>query len=536
VHRGPNGEPVAYDDQFSFLDGVKLNPPEKFEELFEAAGQYTAEREHTKYDGQQEGLFDFHKMTDPQVGCEWVRWCYDHAEEVDEPQWYALACQFSQFANGRDLFHEWSAQDKVRYSARSTDKKYDQALQQNKPHGCETIRGLGGNCECDRRFPGKVYHPCDLAKIAFKTLVESVGADAGREHTISEAAEGFEDVIARLLEIERDPEAGQGRRYGIDTLDAATRLRESDLIIIAARPGMGKTAFAGSVMNFGALRGEPQFFFSAEMAKRQFWQRQLSVVAKVSQTRMSTGQLTAPDWQKIREAEALTKNSDAYPIFVDDMSRSTDRIFDVAARLVARHGKGTIWIDYLQLLQRLPRESMFDAVTRITHDLKLLAKALQCPVVALTQLNRTADDATGESQTNDSWLRGSGDIEQAADVIMFLLGEKGPGVKERICALHKERHREGGLRIHMEFDQPTMTFAALGSGSLAKDGASKGPPRRRPDAPTVGAVSARAPHPEPPQERVDVMAGHKAIIAAAIEARRAQEQDEDSDPLAGLDL
>lgn len=406
VRRGPNGEPVAVEDQFAFLEHMVFNPASRIQELFTEAGEYVPEKAAKPYEGHIESLYDGWKVAHPIFGCEWVRWCYDNPYDVTEEQWYALACNFSQLEDGRELFHWVSAQDDLRYDAYHTDKKYDQALRQNKPHTCETIRGLGGNCECDRRFPGKVYHPFDLAKLPFKSLVESITDVGDGEVHISTADEGFDEVVDRLLEIEKDPEAGQGMPYGIPSLDKVTRLRESDLIIAAARPGKGKTAFAGSVMDYGARNGRPQYFFSAEMSKRQFWQRQLACRAQVSATRMATGQLTASDWEKIREAQAFVRNKGAYPVYVDDMSRSTERIFEMAARLVHRHGKGLIVVDYLQLLQRLPRESMFDAVTRIVHDLKLLAKALDCPVLVLTQLNRTADDATEDSETYDSWLRG----------------------------------------------------------------------------------------------------------------------------------
>ena len=481
VRRDAVGNATLVESQFDFLNEINLIPVARMQELFVEAGQYVQEREHTKYEGEAEGLGDSFKLTHPRFGCEFVRWCYENPEQVNEPLWYALACNFAQLEDGRELFHEWSRQDTLRYSAKHTDKKYDQALRANKPHTAEAIRGLGGNCTCDSRFPGKTYHPFDLVKMPFKALVESIGVDGDLSTTILEASDGFDLAIAHLERIEKDPEAGQGRRYGLPTLDKATRLRDSDLIILAARPGIGKTALSGTIVDNTAVEGVPNYYFSAEMANLQLFTRQVAIRSGVSLTRMATGQLTASDWKKIREAQAFVKDRSQYPLFVDDMSRSTERIFEVAARLVHAHGKGIIWVDYLQLLQRLPRESMFDAVTRIVHDLKLLAKAVGCPVVALTQLNRTADDATGESQTYDSWLRGSGDIEQSADVIIFMLGDKAPGIVKRILALHKERHREGGLRFEFEFNQPIMRFNEVGTW-LGKE---QMPEIRRRPAPTV---------------------------------------------------
>jgi hypothetical protein len=529
VRRGKDGKPVPVEDQWEFLDNIELNSTELFDELFEEAGEYVPEREHTKYEGEAEGLSDSFKMVHPVFGCEFVRQAMEDPESIAEPLWYALACNFAQLEDGRELFHEVSARDTLRYSARATDQKYDQALRANKPHSCEVIRGMGGNCECDRRFPGKVYHPFDLVKIPFKKLVESVGIEGDVSQHVISASEGFDLALERLAEIEKDPEGGQGRRYGIKTLDAATRMRDSDLIIIAARPGMGKSAMAGTVIDNTAIEKIPNYFFSAEMAKLQVFTRQAAIRSGVSLTRMATGQLTKSDWEKLRAAKEQVRDQDNYPLFVDDLSRSTDRIFEISARLVARHGKGIIWIDYLQLLQKEPRESMFDAVTRITHDLKLLAKALQCPVVALTQLNRTADDATSDSQTYDSWLRGSGDIEQSADVIIFLLGEKGPGIKERIAAIHKERHRESGLRVMLEFNQPIMRFAAAGTYGLTPGTVE----RKQRDTPPVAGKKGKKRRPAEQDEEPDVEEQMRANKRAMKEYTDARDGRTDPD-FAGL--
>lgn len=461
-----------------FLRDIQLIPVTRIDELFEEAGQYEPEPEVRKHEGNPEGLPDGWKVVHPLFGCEWVRWCYENPTQVTEPLWYALACNFTQLEQGRQYFHEWSEQDPSRYNASATDAKYDQALAQNKPHTCESIRELGGECYCDSKFGGKVHHPYDLAKLPFRFLVESIGVD-DPEAAIMDAGEGFAHAIQWAVDVEADPSLGKGIPYGIKDLDNATGLRGSDLIIIAARPGMGKTAFMNTIVDNTAMTDVPNYVFSMEMSKAQFWRRQLSTRAGVSQTRMITGQLTAEDWKKINGVRQFVAEPEKYKVFVDDMTRSTERVFEVAGRMIGKYGKGVIWVDYLQLAQKLPGESMFDAVTRIVHDLQLLAKATGCPVIALTQLNRTADDATSESQTFDSWLRGSGDIEQAASVIIFLLGEKGPGIVARIAALHKERHREGGLRFEMQFNQPLMRFDAAGTWNAIDE---MTPRRRLPEA------------------------------------------------------
>lgn len=482
VRKNEKGEVVPIDDPMQFLKEVPLVKADRIEELFKEAGDFKKEREVSKYEGTAEGLPEGWKVTHEKFGCDFMRWAVENPEQVNEPLWHAIACNLAQLADGRELFHQISSADIRRYDERATNKKYDQAVKQNKPHTCETIRSLGGPCDCDTRFPGKVTHPFDLAKLSFKVLVESVTSEEGDEGSVIGAAEGFAEAIAWMEAVERDPSMGSGYRYGIKGLDDATGLRNSDLVILGARPAMGKTAFMNTIADNTCMAGVPNYVFSAEMSRLQLFKRQMATRAGVSATRMTIGKLSKQDWQKIREAQKLVQNIENYPLYVDDMSRSVERIFEVAARLVHEHGKGIIWIDYLQLLQRQPKESMFDQVTRIVHALKLLAKALDCPVVALTQLNRTADDTTAESQTMDSHLRGSGDIEQAADVIIFLLGDKGPNIQARLAAIHKERHREGGIRVDMEFNQPLMRFADKGTWGTETP---KPQIKKREDAPTV---------------------------------------------------
>lgn len=466
--RQNDGKPVVIEDQFEFLSAVKRIPLSRIDELYEEAGEYQAEADVKPRDVPPESLPNAWKLAHPVYGCEWIRHCWDNAADLDEPQWYALACQFAQLQGGRELFHEFSAQDPRRYSVKATDKKFDQALKQNKPHTCQAIRDLGGTCTCDMRFPSDVRHPFDLAKVSFLRLVESLeNRPSDDTSTVLSGADGYAHLIDWLEEIQRDPTMGAGYKYGIPGIDAATGIRDSDLVVIAARPGMGKTALMWTLVNNLCEEKVPAYVFSAEMTALQGFKRLASIRSGVTQDAMTLGKMTKQDWEDIREAQRLVSNPDLYPLYVDDRSRSLSRIFEVSAMLVNQYGKGPIVIDYLQLLQRNPGESMFDHVTRITLGLKLLAKSLDVPVVVLAQLNRTADDATAETQTSDSMLRGSGEIETTADVILFLLGEKGPGVAERTLVLHKERHREANIRVPLQFYKSLMLFADAGTWDTA---------------------------------------------------------------------
>jgi replicative DNA helicase len=216
-----------------------------------------------------------------------------------------------------------------------------------------------------------------------------------------------------------------------------------------------------SVADDLAQRGIPSYCFSMEMGADQLGRRFLCRRAQIDHTRLLTGQLTREDWQAVQQVLDSTAE---YPVFIDDRTRDTQQLLDIAGEWIFEHGKGPIFIDYLQLAKKRKGESTYDAVSRAGYEYKWMSKLLDVPVVALTQLNRTADDATAESQTYDSWLRASGELEQAADVILFLLGEKTPNeVAERVMVVHKERHRGGGHRIDVEFNQPKMTFASSGT-------------------------------------------------------------------------
>lgn len=459
---GENGEAVPVRKHLDFFKKIERNPIEKIYELFANAPDQAYEDTIRKRLEENEGLSGSYKLTHPVVGCEWIRWCYDHPEQVDEPTWYALACQFAQLKDGRELFHKWSAQDKKRYTKRETDHKFDQALDQNKPHRCDTIREQmrGVQCQCDTRFPDIVKHPYDLVKVPFERLLnelESVEPD----QVITPAHKGLVEAFNWAKDVHKNPEMGAGLPWGLDELDASTGLRDSDLIILAARPGIGKTAFALDMGYRIAKAGTPVYFFSLEMSESQLWKRMLARAAQVSHGKMSTGKLGFKDWRKLHRFNKQIDKA-RLPFYVDDMSRSTQSIIEVAGDYISKYGKGVIFFDYLQLAKGERGEPTYEKVSRVTNDLKMMAKFLQVPVVALAQLNRAADDAGTDADPVDAWLKGSGEIEQTADVILFLLGKKGPSIKERTLVIHKERHRESGVRLDLDFNQPLMTFGPSG--------------------------------------------------------------------------
>ena len=449
-------------DQFGFLAQIERIPKGLVEKLFEEAGLYRPERIISSFKGESETRLDSWKMTNPKFGSPFIQHCFENASSIDEPTWYVLACQFAQFQDGRDLFHKWSAEDSRRYDPGSTDRKYNQAIRTKKPHSCEYIRNnVWMECADDKRFESGVYHPFDLADVQFKDLVDSVGTGT-QSRTVISAAEGIDRAMGWLAKVESDPTIGQGYKYGLTDIDVHTGIRDTDLIIIAARPSIGKSSIAGHVIDELAVQGVPSYFFSLEMSSGQFWTRQLAKHTGVDSTRMKKGRLTSNDWARIRAWKKEIDEKESYPVFIDEWSKRIDIIYDTAGRLVHTYGKGVIFVDYLQIVHKEGNESEYAAVTRIVTALKDLAKALEVPVVALAQLNRTAIDSDSDGQSLDSWLRGSGQIEQDADVILFLLGERGPGIVERTIVIQKDRHGEAGLRVVVDFNQPLMQWGERG--------------------------------------------------------------------------
>ncbi len=196
-------------------------------------------------------------------------------------------------------------------------------------------------------------------------------------------------------------------------------LQNSDLIIMAGRPSMGKTAFALNVALRAAARSEaPTVVFSLEMSMEQLMTRLLAVQAKVGLQNLRTGYIEDQDWQKLYEAGDTLAQA---PIFIDDTpALSTLELQARCRRLKAEHNLGLIIIDYLQLMRASGRtDSREQEISEISRSLKALAKELNVPVIALSQLNRKVEERT-DKRPMMSDLRESGAIEQDADIIIFL--------------------------------------------------------------------------------------------------------------------
>jgi replicative DNA helicase len=254
----------------------------------------------------------------------------------------------------------------------------------------------------------------------------------------------LEDSLDRLEEMFGRGEAITGVPTGYTDLDdRLAGLQPSNLVVVGARPGMGKTSFALGVVAHAAMEANvPTLFFSLEMSHPEISQRLLSAEARVDQTRLRNGRLQESDWPKI--THAIGRLAEA-PIFVDDNPNIS--VMDIRAkarRMKSRDGLGLIVIDYLQLMTGRSRaENRQVEISEISRNLKVLARELSVPVIALSQLSRNLE-MRGDKRPILADLRESGAIEQDADVVMFiyrdeLYNPESPdrGTAEIILAKHR---------------------------------------------------------------------------------------------------
>jgi replicative DNA helicase len=213
-----------------------------------------------------------------------------------------------------------------------------------------------------------------------------------------------------------------GLSTGFTELDGMTSgLQKSDLVIVAGRPSMGKTAYGMGLVEHAVLhQDKPILVFSMEMPADQLIVRMLSSIGRIDQTRIRNGKLEQEDWPKL--SAAVSKLKDA-PLYIDDTPALTPTEIRSRARRVARENGGElgmVMVDYLQLMRVAGfTEGRTNEISEISRNLKAIAKEFDCPMVALSQLNRALEQRPNKRPVNSD-LRESGAIEQDADVIMFI--------------------------------------------------------------------------------------------------------------------
>jgi len=250
---------------------------------------------------------------------------------------------------------------------------------------------------------------------------------------------------------------------GFKTLDAKTGgLQQSDLIIVAGRPGLGKTSLALNFVEHAAIAlGKTCAVFSLEMSEMQLVQRLISMTAEIDGTRMRRGRLSIEELTAISDASSRLQRS---AIFVEESSRLT--VTDILAksrRLQAeRGGLDLVVIDYLQLIEGVgDDQNRVQEVAKITRSLKAIARELQVPVIALSQLSRQIETRGTEPMLSD--LRESGSIEQDADLVLFLWQKDQQDRKDGVVRLKLAKHRNGPIAdIDLHFEAELTRFRDLG--------------------------------------------------------------------------
>lgn len=301
-----------------------------------------------------------------------------------------------------------------------------------------------------------IANDCYLGKKAMEELLED-SEKSIFALTQKRNAGDIEDIRKIVLEAVKQIEHSAkvkstvtGLATGFYDLDYKTAgLQKSDLILIAARPSMGKTAFALNIAEFAAVnRKVPTAIFSLEMSRIQLVNRMLSMNAKVDAHAMRIGQIKDEEWSRVAESMAMIGGS---PLFIDDTSGiSIGELRSKCRKLKTEQNLGLVIIDYLQLMSSGRRtESRQLEISEISRSLKSLAREIECPVIALSQLNRSVE-ARDDKRPLLSDLRDSGAIEQDADVVMFIYRDEyytkekceEPGVSEIIIA--KQRNGSTG--------------------------------------------------------------------------------------------
>lgn len=243
-----------------------------------------------------------------------------------------------------------------------------------------------------------------------------------------------------------DREKYLGARTGFTLLDSMTTgLNKSDLIILAARPGMGKTSFALNIaMNVARHSNKEVAVFSLEMSKEQLASRLLSTEALVDSNKLRSGHISDDDWVRLgSSADVLC----GLPIYIDDTSAMS--VPKIKAKLRRMKNIGLVIIDYLQLMESTVKsENQVLRISEITRNLKIMAKEIDIPVILLSQLNRGVEGRT-DKRPMLSDLRESGSIEQDADIVMFLYRDayyNKETTEQNIseCIVSKNRHGETG--------------------------------------------------------------------------------------------
>lgn len=286
-------------------------------------------------------------------------------------------------------------------------------------------------------------------------------------HKYVTLGDALDEAWERLDRLHKSGNELRGVPTGFRSLDdKLAGLQKSDLIILAARPSMGKTSLALDIARQAAITHKiPVAIFSLEMSSQQLVDRMLAAESRVDAWKLRTGRLSMEqDFSKIRDSlEILSKA----PIYIDDQAGNNIlKMRAIARRLKSEKNLGLVVVDYLQLMvptNSHKSDNLVQQVTEISRSLKNLARELDVPVLALSQLSRAVEARGGRPRLSD--LRDSGSIEQDADVVMFIHREdkyKEDSDRPNIAEILIEKHRNGPTgKVELFFDEKKSTFLSV---------------------------------------------------------------------------
>lgn len=307
-----------------------------------------------------------------------------------------------------------------------------------------------------------------------QAIAYGLGADRSRSDAkhIKTVANDVYDNLAKRFDNRSSNDDGEvsGVPSGFPDLDKITNgFQRSDLIVVGARPGMGKTSFGLNVLYNAAVAGHAGIFFSLEMSSEQLVNRLISSECKIGSDALRTGRFNSDDWIKLGE---FTSKLERLEIYLDDTPSITVNQVRAKCRKLMAKLKGRldiIFIDYLQIMGVNKSLSVREQqISEISRSLKALAKELNIPVIAFAQLNRGIE-ARADNRPVLSDLRESGAIEQDADIVMFLYREKDDPAYQNVAELLIRKHRNGrtgDVFLHFEpnftrFDRRALDMASL---------------------------------------------------------------------------
>src|SRR3989339_1667623 len=318
-------------------------------------------------------------------------------------------------------------------------------------------------------------HMDDILDLAEKRIFSVVSSPKNQKYI--NLKDALPEAWERLEKLHEHKGMLRGLPTGFRDLDTIlSGFQKADLVILAARPSMGKTTLALDIARItSTIHEKSVVIFSLEMSSQQLVDRMLSAESRVNAWNLRTGRLSSDrEFSQLRDS--LDKLAKAQ-IFIDDTpGNSIVRMKALSRRIKAEKGLDLIVVDYLQLMTTSKNyDSMVNQVTEISRSLKSLAKELDVPVLALSQLSRNVESRGGKPRLSD--LRDSGSIEQDADVVMFIHSEdrgKDENEKTGIVEILIEKPRKGPAgKIELYFDEKTTTFLTLEKSSLSEFAPSK---------------------------------------------------------------